>query len=122
RRRGGRGQPSQQLPQPVHQDHPGILLRGPAGEVAGEVQEKVRAASGSLARVWSVVKPAICRSTGVLLAVGVTFLLAAGSEVHAEVSRFVIPSVAPTRTDGTSYAFIAPNLNTDQDHDLTSPV
>ena len=63
-------------------------------------------------------KPAICRSTGVLLAVGVTFLLAAGSEVQAEVSRFVIPSVSTTRNDGTSYGLIVPNLVTDQDKEL----
>jgi outer membrane protein assembly factor BamA len=64
------------------------------------------------------VKPAICRSARVLLAVVVTFLLTAGDKVRAEVSRFVIPSISTTRNDGSSFGLIVPNLVTDQDKEL----
>ena len=63
-------------------------------------------------------KPAICRSTGVLLALGVTFALAVGNEVRAEVSTFAIPSISTTRNDGSSFGLIVPNLVTDQDREL----
>jgi len=64
------------------------------------------------------VKRAICRSARVLLALEVTFALAAGTEVRAEVSRFVIPSVSTTKNDGSSFGLIVPNLVTDQDGEL----
>lgn len=63
-------------------------------------------------------KRAICRSARVLLALEVTFALAAGTEVRAEVSRFVIPSVSTTKNDGSSFGLIVPNLVTDQDGEL----
>jgi outer membrane protein assembly factor BamA len=64
------------------------------------------------------VKPAICRSTGVLLALGVTFALAVGDKVRAEVSTFAIPSISTTRNDGSSFGLIVPNLVTDSDGEL----
>ena len=63
-------------------------------------------------------KRAICRFARVLLAVAVTFAMAAGNEVRAEVSRFAIPSVSTTRNDGSSFGLIVPNLVTDQDKEL----
>jgi len=64
------------------------------------------------------VKPAICRSSRVLLALGVAFALAVGNEVRAEVSTFAIPSISTTRNDGSSFGLIVPNLVTDQDREL----